>query len=65
MVYCRMAGCSGDTFSCEPLLQHELHLNNKVQSAKSDCKLGLHSRGKCVGSIVKSTIYIPRVDTVI
>lgn len=52
-------------FPCEPLLQHEVHLNYKVQSAKNDCKLGLHLRGKRIGSIVKSTIYIPRVDVVI
>lgn len=29
-------------FPCEPLLQHELHLKYKVQSAKNDCRLGLH-----------------------
>lgn len=34
-------------FPCEPgfpLLQYELHLNYKVQSAKNDYKLGLHLR---------------------
>lgn len=72
-----MAGVEGEWFTagwltammthflCEHLLQHEPHLNYKAESAKNDCKLGLHLRGKCIRSTAKSTIYIPRVDVVI